>query len=195
VPGQKYFADYLTTASEPVGLYKHSRPTNTCAEKIELLNQESGKTGWQLWQAVKALFFTDQQKVLYCFVTPEFEKHIDTKHHIGKKTQLALPQLLPSSMELGTCTPMLPEEDCSDSGGRVRRIYIQEDCDIVDMLADISIGGKGAEAHKRSAWIPYGVMTSLLLKQFGDFVEPCRLKYLERSKSFKSTIGEGGLYA
>lgn len=182
VPGQEYLAGYLRTAPEPAGIYEHSRQTSTCAEKIELLNKESGLT-WTVDQAVKALYFKSRAGFLCGFITPELGVQIKTHKHCGKQLGPARP--LPEYMELGTCTPFIPDWDVSRAAGRVQRLFVHDDVRRARTLADISIGGTGPEAHLRSLWMPYGDMVRLLVREFGTLVSLTRLDYRACSKSYK----------
>lgn len=199
-PGQEYLQDYLAQSADPrVGIYEHSRATSTCAEKVALLAQETGQH-WSVDQAVKALYFKgtikNRDKVeigyLYAFVTPEFGIPIKTHRHLGKQLPPAKP--LPDYMEWGTCTPFIPDWDVSRAGGRVQRIFVHYSPRHDRTIVDMSIGGSGPDAHRRSLWMPYGDVVKLLVKQFGTQVSLTRLDYAVCSKSFKPKPDEVKTY-
>jgi hypothetical protein len=194
---QQYLIEYLRTAPEDVGIYEHSRPTKTCQEKVDLLNQESGRP-WDLHQAIRAVYFKHgavkhDAALLHVFVTPDLGRRIPTEPCAGKYLMPAPAHLLPYSMEQGTCTPFVHDWDISQAAGRVQHIYFHQKPEFAQMLADFSIGGRGFEAQRYSLWIPYSDAYALLRRTFGDMVTmqdmyapPAKSKH-ERSKSFKPT--------
>lgn len=162
LPCQHYLLDHIRKGK--VVVVEHSRPTDTCKEKIDLLNRESDKKDWRLEQAVKALYFSDSQGRLYGFVTPELGGRVDVKRHVGKK--LCLASLVPAGMELGTCTPFLGEEHFPPNGP-VQRLFVHQMPELDDLTVDLSIGGIGEYAHRVSVWASYGLMREILVARFG----------------------------
>lgn len=189
---QEYLIEYLRTASDEVGIYEHSKSTRTCQEKVELLNQESGRT-WELHQAIRAVYFK-QGKLLHVFVTPDFGRRIPTEPCAEKYLMPAPQMMLPAYMEQGTCTPFIHDWDVAPAAGSVQHISFHEKADIG--LADFSIGGRGPEAQRYSLWMPYQDAYELLHTTFGDLVtkqdmytSSRKVKH-ERSKSLKPSPTE-----
>jgi hypothetical protein len=183
--GQEYLADYLAKAPDPIGVYEHSRPTKTCAEKIALLKEESDRK-WESYQAIRTVYFK-HGGLLRMVVTPELGvSRIDTTPCFERT--LGIATVLPEYMEQGTCTPFVPDWEMSCAAGMVQHFYIHYAPKFKGMLADFSIGGKGPEAQRRSLWIPYDDAISLLQKEFGELVTVqdvyTRQKRI-RSKSYK----------
>ncbi len=192
MPGQEYLQDYLAQSTDPrVGIYEHSAATKTCAEKIALLNAESGMR-WDLHQAVRAVYFK-HGGLLHVVVTPELGvRRIDTTPCFGRTLGMATE--LPEYMEQGTCTPFVPDWDMSPAAGGVQHFYVHQDKKYDSMLADFSIGGRGPEAQKRSLRMPYGDAVALLKAQFGEVVTVQDIYTLppkkERSKLIKPDTAE-----
>ena len=65
-------------------------------------------------------------------------------------------------MEVGTCTPFVPE----DSMKFVDYIFIQQEDKLDSLDVDISIGGTDKEAHKLSMHLPYGAIFEILKERF-----------------------------
>jgi len=192
-PEHGYLLDYLKTAPEPIGIYEHSAKTKTCAEKIALLNSESGRT-WELRQAVRAVYFK-HGKLLHIVVTPDMGvSRIDTTACYGRTLGIATVAELPEYVEEGTCTPFIPNYDIAPAAGRVQHIYAHFKPEFKTMLADFSIGGRGEGAQRRSLWIPYGDAVHLLAKEFDEVVTVQDIYTLppkeERSKLIKQALGE-----
>jgi hypothetical protein len=191
-PEHRYLLDYLKTAPDPVGIYEHSARTKTCAEKIALLNSESGRA-WELRQAVRAVYFK-HGTLLHVVVTPDLGiGRVDTTACFGRTLGCATIAELPPYLEEGTCTPFIPYDDISPAAGRVQHIYAHFKPEFKTMLADFSIGGRGEDAQRRSLWIPYGDAVHLLAKEFDEVVTVQDIYTLppkaERSKLIKQASG------
>lgn len=84
---------------------------------------------------------------------------------------------IPSSMESGTCTPFLRWEELysnkvergkiNDTYGGVQAVFIHDEPSLNDKLVDISVGGRGEEAHRTSLQLPYQAIYDILVAKFG----------------------------
>jgi hypothetical protein len=187
-PGQSYLTDYLRRAyklpESPVGIYEHKAATNTCKEKIDLLNKDTSLR-WDLEQAIKAPYFDLVEKhmldiekgMMYCFVFPEVGRDVDKREVSGLHLMKA--KTLLSYMTHGTCTPFIEQGD-----QRVAGIYIHYDRKLSQKLVDVSIGGTDEPAHRLSLWMPYRAMYKKLQWQFPVFtaVKPLAFKQTEEEQ-------------
>ena len=163
---RKYFQDALDYFDAKF-LYL-DRPTNTCHEKAELL-------GWGADRVVKALYFSNGKGIVCC-IFPELDKELKTKDLFsrllgisGKKAkgyQNSHYDL--DDMERGTCSPF-PRHETLLKG--IYRIFIHDHPVIDDKLVDISVGGKGEEAHKVAMHIKYKDIYTILESKIGDRVQ------------------------
>ncbi|HLC98114.1 MAG TPA: hypothetical protein VJC21_05020 [Candidatus Nanoarchaeia archaeon] len=86
-------------------------------------------------------------------------------------------ECIPSSMESGTCTPFvsfaeiysnpLERGKINDNYGGIRAVFIHDEPSLDDKLVDISVGGRGAEAHKTSLHLPYKAIYEILVETYG----------------------------
>lgn len=93
---------------------------------------------------------------------------------------------IPASMESGTCTPFLCWKEMysnrlergkiNDVYGGVQALFIHDEPSLNDKLVDISVGGRGEEAHKVSLHLVY--MTVVINEEYQCELE----KALERGK-------------
>ncbi|MDP3989620.1 MAG: hypothetical protein Q8Q01_00260 [archaeon] len=86
---------------------------------------------------------------------------------------------IPDSMEYGTCTPFISPFEMERlnyiSPVPVKGIFIHDDSRLDNLVADISIGGKGEEAHKVSMHLPYHGIYDILKAEFGDKVHKIKI--------------------
>lgn len=87
-------------------------------------------------------------------------------------------ECIPSSMESGTCTPFvsfaemhlnpLERGKINDLYGGIRAVFIHDEPSLDEKLVDISVGGRGAEAHKTSLHLPYKAIYKILVAAYGE---------------------------
>jgi prolyl-tRNA editing enzyme YbaK/EbsC (Cys-tRNA(Pro) deacylase) len=167
---QAYIYDIASKLSIETKLAYHPYPTDTCAEKCALL-RESGLE-WDLDRVVKAIYFRKKGHTV-CVVTPELESRLDMETILAtvlgtSKEDAAKYKtngFTPTGMEKGTCTPFPLE---SSIGSEIHDIIIYDHPRIDDKLVDISVGGKGMDAHMVSMHIPYSGIYRILKEAFGD---------------------------
>jgi len=179
--GQRYVAQAASELRIDVKALRHDVATDTCHEKAELL-------GWDdVERVVKAVFFY-KGKDLYGFIFPELGSEEDPRHIDKKET---LPKILgvsrkqaksfhnaycPEGMEYGTCTPFVLEGSFDDDKDKqLRKIFIHDYKRIDEETVDISIGGKGEDAHKTSLHLTYSGIYNILRHKFGDRIEKANL--------------------
>lgn len=101
-------------------------------------------------------------------------EYVDPRPFIGL-------ECIPASMERGTCTPFISETEMkrlNDFHYRpIKGIFIHDkpnldgnQLNLDNLVVDISIGGKGEEAHKTSLHLSYGAIYQILRTQFGEKV-------------------------
>ncbi len=146
-----YVAEEAGRLGYTLDLQTHETPTSTCYEKAELL-------GWHPSRIIKIIFFTYQNKV-YGFVFPELGRKLTSKD-LAKALEISTSQAkkqvrnhyIPSGMEQGTCTPFITEQNFAEG---LERIFVHEMPELEQEIVDISIGGQGEEAHKKSLHLQY----------------------------------------
>lgn len=178
---QKYVAESAAALGIDVKAVQHDIATDTCREKAELL-------GWDdVSRVVKAVFFYRGSDI-YGFVFPEFGE-ADSPLYLDRKK--ALPKILglskaqakrfhnsycPVGMEYGTCTPFALEGSFEGSYEKLlKEMFIHDVPELDDQVVDISIGGKGEEAHKVSLHLPYRGIHDILTCKFGDRIRKADL--------------------
>ncbi len=87
-------------------------------------------------------------------------------------------ECIPSSMESGTCTPFvsfaemhlnpLERGRINENYGGIRAVFIHDEPSLDEKLVDISVGGRGAEAHKTSLHLPYKAIYEILVAAYGE---------------------------
>ena len=100
------------------------------------------------------------------------------------------PLCIPRDMEQGTCTPFITQEEIADLKERcypTPRILIHNYPKIAFKLVDISVGGKGEEAHKTSLHIPYRAIFGILNAEFGG-KNVIQLDFWEKYKNIKNVL-------
>lgn len=172
---QKYVTDIAKMRGIDARLVHHSRATDTCAEKLGLL-RETGHAGFELDQIVKAIYVHDDGHVVG-IVAPELAEIIPIKELLQSGLDMSKKEskryttngYVPSEMERGTCTPF-PCESAVGEGKDISHILIVSHDPIDRKLVDISVGGKGEDAHRASLHIPYFGIYAVLTEKFGDGV-------------------------
>jgi len=165
---------YFQKAISDMDIYANfiylEKPTNTCCEKAELL-------GWDPERVIKIIFFQDAfYEYLVGIVTPELGKQIDTARLIPqalqeideKRASMFKPGSPPEGMAYGTCTPF-PYESSMEN--KIDMILMYDHPAIDNQLTDISVGGKGKEAHKVAMHIRYRDIYKILKNSFGGKVK------------------------
>jgi prolyl-tRNA editing enzyme YbaK/EbsC (Cys-tRNA(Pro) deacylase) len=162
--------EYVSALAKEFGIspiiIQHPRATSTCYEKAELL-------GWQPQRVVKAIYAAVDDDICG-FIFPELGQKLteeDVKRfysQAGAETEEYYLQMskwyIPQSMEIGTCTPFLLESDMKI----VDHIFVREVPSLDDQIVDISIGGKGQQAHRTSMHLPYSGIHRILSAKYGE---------------------------
>lgn len=176
-PERSYVSSYAKKLGFTINPVFHDFITYTCKEKIELLKKTHPQGNWTNEMAVKALYGTIDQEI-YGFVFPELGKLITTTV-VGKvfaDLDLDPPfssrfeissRDTPEGMDSGTCTPFASAKEMS----RLSRIFVHEQPSLDEQIIDISIGGKGDEAHKVSLHLPYKAIFAILHQRYGEKVK------------------------
>jgi prolyl-tRNA editing enzyme YbaK/EbsC (Cys-tRNA(Pro) deacylase) len=162
---QSYVTEIAKTLGIDISFHGHSKATDTCFEKAELLN-------WSSERVIKAVYFHDNGNYVG-IVRPELGDQIPQKQILqealgisgNKAKRYYADKKVPRGMELGTCTPFPLE---SSLGSEISDIIVTKQPSVEDLLVDISIGGKGDAAHKISAHLPYWGIYEILKEKFSD---------------------------
>ncbi len=174
-PQQSYVLEIARTLEIDTKLVHHPYATDTCHEKARLLQQSHPQEQWKPERVIKALYGVVLWEY-YGFVVPEIKRRLDleTLAHTFSCAKLEPPvnksdfyftkNEIPSSMELGTCTPFPTIDDMQG----ITALFIYDFPDLNEQIVDISLGGKGNPAHQASMHLPYGGIYSILRKQFGE---------------------------
>jgi len=170
---QKYVAELAQQLGYNIKLIYHQQSTDSCKEKLFLLEQRFPEESWSIDRVIKTIF-ADVDDELVGFVLPETgqkvtEELVKTAYQqAGIEGDYFKPSVsqwyIPPGMEPGTCTPFVPE----DSMKFVDRIFIQEEPGLDSLDVDISVGGTGEEAHQVSLHLPYGAIYDILKNKFDD---------------------------
>ncbi len=175
---------YIFKIGESLGyeskLVYHTRPTITCAEKLDLLRESPEFNDWTLDRIVKALYFSKNGLPFVGVVTPEFERNVNPKDIFPKILGMSRSKserywinsaLVPSGMIWGTCSPF---PLISSMGVEIKDIIFLGHPPIRDKLVDVSVGGQSKEMFQTSMHIPYQAIYEILREQFGE-----RIKFFE----------------
>jgi len=158
----------------PIQAVSHPIATDTCYEKSRLL-KETHSEDWDPRRIVKAIYGRVNWE-MYGFVFPELDQTLQLAvvQNIFSELGLEPPysrndihfeqDSIPAGMDKGTCTPFASAEEMKYLSG----IIIHDMPSLDDQLVDISIGGKGEEAHKLSLHLPYKAIFSILRAEYGS---------------------------
>jgi len=166
---------YVTELAQQLGyktkLVYHPHSTDTCQQKLSLLQQGFPDQDWSLDRVVKTIFADVEDKIVG-FVLPEKRQRITEDlvklayQQAGIDGDYFKPSVsewyIPEGMEIGTCTPFVPE----DSMKYVDYIFIQKESELDPLVVDISIGGTSKEAHQLSMHLQYGAIYDILKTKF-----------------------------
>jgi len=186
--------EYVLRQAQALGLdlqlKYHLRATDTCAEKLELLQEQDPKEEWSIDRIIKTIYFTKGGHTVGV-VIPEFGRDIPVVEVIGSALGLSIREAsgyrkarreeLPQGMEYGTCTPFPLE---SSLGYDIHELIVVEHAAIKDKLCDISVGGSGEEAHRVSMQLPYRGIRDILEREFSERVHSVTLLSQVRQESF-----------
>jgi hypothetical protein len=183
-PNQRYVHEQAAKLDVEPLLLLHPRETDTCKQKVELLQERFPAEDWHVGRCVKTLFGTVDDDIVG-FVMPETGLKLSQDLVQGIYKRLGLPSeehylstssmWIPEGMEYGTCTPFVPE----DAMKSVDYIIMQDIPELTGKDVDISIGGKkdnDPEAHKKSMIIPYGAIFDILKAQFDGKIYRTKFK-------------------
>ena len=154
----------------------HQGSTISCAEKLDLLKEDTNFADWTLDRIVKALYFSRDGHPFIGVITPEFGRNIESKEIFsevlgmsrGKSERYWInPEKTPEGMTWGTCTPF---PLVSSVKREISDIIIIDHPPINDKLVDISIGGTEKEMFETSMHLPYRTIYDILTRQFGDMI-------------------------
>tara|TARA_Y100000310_G_C20586010_1_gene765433 strand:- start:42 stop:593 length:552 start_codon:yes stop_codon:yes gene_type:complete len=170
-PQQQYVTDIADQLGYGIKLVYHPHSTDTCQQKLSLLQQRFPEQIWSLDRVVKTIF-ADVDDKLVGFVLPEKGQRVtedlveSAYQQAGISGDYFRPDVsrwyIPPGMEVGTCTPFVPE----DGMKFVDYIFIQQEDKLDSLDVDISIGGIDKEAHKISMHLPYGAIFDILKERF-----------------------------
>jgi hypothetical protein len=170
-PGQRYVNKIAQDLGIEFELLYHSQATNSCREKLGLLQELFPQSGWKLGRVVKTIFASIDDTVAG-FVLPGNVLSLDQSEVRKAYEQAGLQHagylisvengVIPAGMESGTCTPFVDELAMQG----VDYLFIQIDHSLDGKQVDISLGGVGEEAHRTSMLIDsYGIY-EILNKKF-----------------------------
>ena len=176
-PEQEYVFEIAKGLGIVPRILNHTRPTVSCAEKLELLKEESPAEyyDWTLDRIVKTLYLGENGSgngKLIGIITPEIGKikqHEILSSILGiSKTQArnywVSTNRVPRGMSFGTCTPFPLE---STVGSEISHLIVMDhDSTKRDREVNISVGGVEKEAFTTSMHLPYRAIYSILLRKF-----------------------------
>ena len=181
---QGYVFEIAKELGHELRLIHHSRPTISCAEKLDLLKENLGFADWTLDRIVKSLYFSRNSSPFISVITPEFNRNIKPKDIFpdalgmsrgGAERYWINPKNVPKGMVWGTCTPF---PLWSSIGGEISDLIFLDHSPIRNKLVDISVGGSSKEMFQTSMHLPYIAIYEILKKQFGNSVHLYSLKTL-----------------
>ena len=163
---QEYVEDIARERGISLEMLYYFEPTSTCQEKASLL-------AWSAQRIIKTLYFSDGDSPFIGFVTPEFGQPVLIKRILQDQLGLSgkqakryqLGKRLPRGMEYGACTPFAHESSFREE---IDGIIIADVPRLDDVIVDVSIGGKGDDAHMASLHLPYRGIYQILAQQFGE---------------------------
>ena len=183
-PEQQYVQRQAQALGLEIKKVHHPIATTTCYEKAKLLQETHPDQEWTPERVVKALYGMicwDN----YGFVLPELGRRLDLEMIRSTFQEAGLeppssarecdfhPSKVPPSMERGTCSPFPTEEEMRFIG----RIFFYDFPDLENRIVDISMGGKGEEAHKVSWHLPYKGIHDILKEQFNGKIYKVRIPF------------------
>ena len=172
---QKYVFEIARELGYELKLIRHERPTISCAEKLDLLKENSNFLDWTLDRMIKALYFSRDGYPFIGVITPEFGRNVKPKDIFprdlisrGKAERYWVDSKhTPTGMSWGTCTPF-PLVSSIGKGREISDLIIIDHPPINDKLVDISIGGTEKEMFEISMHLPYRTIYEILTQQFGN---------------------------
>jgi hypothetical protein len=177
---QGYVFDIARELGIEPRILHHSRATNTCEDKLELLQENPSFLDWTLDRIIKTVYFHNSSHpyigVIIPAFPPELKRSVKAKDIFPKalgfsrsKAERYWPATthVPKGMEFGNCSPFPLS---SSMGKEISDLIFVYHPPISDKLVDISIGGSGEESHKASMHIPYIAIYEILKRQFGERV-------------------------
>lgn len=180
-PGRLYVAEHADSLQYIIKVLYHNRATNTCQEKVDLLNETNCSSSWTLDRTIKALYGAIDG-VGCGFVLPELEtakrpKIVDAPvvRRVFQEAELnplysskfvSNSEYIPEGMEQGTCTPFVSAQEME----KLEKIFVHDAPYLDHQLVDISFGGKGEAAHKVSLHLPYAAIYDILAEEYSDKV-------------------------
>ena len=180
-PEQQYVFEIAKGLGIVPRILNHTRPTVSCAEKLELLKEESPAEyyDWTLDRIVKTLYLGENGSgngKLIGIITPEIGKikqHEILSSILGiSKTQarnyLVSTNRVPRGMSFGTCTPFPLESNIATERGKIAGFLIVDYKPIWNEDVNISIGGPEKTGLRTSMHLPYWVIPEILKRQFGE---------------------------
>lgn len=180
-PGRLYVAEQAASRQYLIKVLYHHRSTDTCQEKVDILNEADCSGNWTLDRTIKALYGAIDGET-YGFILPELgtakrPKIIDASvvRRVFREAELEPPfdshfylnqEYIPDGMEQGTCTPFVTSPELE----KIAKIFVHDTPYLDHQLVDISFGGKGEAAHKVSLHLPYAAIYDILAEEYGDKV-------------------------
>ena len=190
-PEQSYVFEIARELEVTPRILSHTKPTISCAEKLDLLKHESPNefSTWTLDRIVKALYFSRKDWPFYAVITPEFGRNIDQREIFprvlwmppssAEKYELS-PKHTPPGMTWGTCTPFPLESNIATERGKIAGFLIVDYKPIWNEEVNISIGGPEKTGLRTSMHLPYWAIPEILKRQFGeDRVRLFKLNHLK----------------
>src|SRR3989304_4895344 len=86
---QKYVFEIGKALGYELKLIHHERPTISCAEKLDLLKENSDFKDWTLDRIVKALYFSRNSLPFIGVITPEFGVNIKPREILPKVLKIS----------------------------------------------------------------------------------------------------------
>jgi len=173
-PEQNYVFGIAKELGVELKILHLSRPTISCAEKLDLLKENSDFKDWTLDRIVKALYFSRNSSPFIGVITPEFERNVIPKGIFPKTLEMSRgraerywinPEKVPKGMIWGTCSPF---PFTSSVGTEISDLIFLDHSPIRDRLVDISVGGSSKEMFQTSMHISYIAIYEILKQQFGN---------------------------
>ena len=175
-PEQGYVFEIARELGVTLKILQHAKPTASCQEKLNLLQENSDFKDWTLNMIVKALYFHRNGGPLIGIITPELNRNPNPREIFPKLLGIskskaekywAKPDRVPKGMMIGTCSPF---PLASSMGSEISDLIVTSPQSIDDKLVDISVGGLDEISFRTSMHLPYGAIYQILKRQFGERV-------------------------